>query len=189
MNVTSYSEQPLRLDVAPPKIGNTDDYISVVYPDPRILENNLPGLLNRGAITPGQQVTPYYFNEYPKVMIKKCFDKSGCKNYDYYFAPTYIRVNIHADDLETGIVSAIIGQGLNYLYNYLLTRNPLKTVCPLANSGQYRYNTHPEIRSRRGEQGVFCIRVTDAVGNYWLTWKVIYNPYDVVEDVVQEAVT
>nr|MCK4930074.1 hypothetical protein [Nanoarchaeota archaeon] len=66
---------------------------------------------------------------------------------------------------------------------------PLKTICPLANSGQYRYNTHPEIRSRRGEQGVFCIRVKDAVGNYWLTWKVVYNPYDVIEDVVQETVT
>ena len=189
LTVTSYSEQPLRLDVAPPKIDNTNDYISVVYPDSRLLEGNLQNLLNQGRISPGQQVTPYYFNEYPKVIIKKCFDKSGCKNYDYYFAPTYIRVNIHADDLQTGIVSVIIGQGLNYLYNYLMTRNPLKTICPLANSGQYRYNTHPEIRSRRGEQGVFCIRVKDAVGNYWLTWKVVYNPYDVIEDVVQETVT
>lgn len=185
--VYATSQQPLRLDVAPPDFHNFDEYIEVVYPDPKVLENNLQKLIQEGRATPGQRITPYYFDEYPHIEIKKCIDKSGCQNYDYYFAPTNIQININANDLKSSVVATILGYGLNYLYNYLATRNPLKTLCPLANSGQYRRNTHPEIRFRKQQQGVFCIRVSDAVGNYWLTWKTVYNPYDVLEDVVENV--
>jgi len=181
------SQQPLKLDVAPPNFHNTDDYIQVVYPDPKVLEDNLQRLIQEGRALPGQRITPIYFDEYPYIQIKKCIDKSGCKNYDYYFAPTNIRININTNTLGSGAVAAIIGYGLNYLYNYIVTRNPLKTLCPLANSGQYRRNSHPEIRFMKQQQGVFCIRVSDAVGNYWLTWKTVYNPYDVLENVAENV--
>lgn len=184
----SASQQPLRIDVAPPLISNTDAYIQVSYPEPRLLADNMQNLLNQGVLQQGQSATSRYFNEYPKLIIKKCIDKSGCKNYDYYFAETTIPVIATTPDIETGIVAEILSLGLNSLYNYLITRNPLKSICPLANSNQYRTNTHPEIRFSQHEQGVFCIRVKDAVGNYWLTWKTAYNPYDILEAVVGEVI-
>jgi hypothetical protein len=186
--IIAFSINPLKLDVAPPMIDNTDEYIQVHYPDYNLVDNTLQKLIQDGKILPGQSLTRYYFDHYPTIAIKKCIDKSGCKNYDYYFAPTQIRVNINANDLQTGILATVLSAGLNYLYQEIVTRNPLDTLCPLANSGQYRVNTYPEIRfSRREEQGVFCIRVSDAVGNYWLTWKVAYEPYDVLEDLAANA--
>ncbi len=182
MPIISTSQQPLRLDVAPPKVDNTDNYIKVVYPKAQLLQNNLQKLINNGRVLPEQTITPYYFEQYPMIQIAKCIDKSGCKNYDYYFAPTNIPINIHSADLETGIVATILGVGLNYLYKAIVESNPLKTVCPLADSGQYRRNTRPEIRFYRRQQGVFCIKISDAAGNYRLTWKVAYNPYDIVEE-------
>jgi hypothetical protein len=186
--IIAFSINPLKLDVAPPMIDNTDEYIQVHYPDYNLIDNTLQKLIQEGKVLPGQSLTRYYFDHYPTIAIKKCIDKSGCKNYDYYFAPTNIRVNINANDLQTGILATVLSAGLNYLYQEIMTRNPLDTLCPLANSGQYRINTYPEIRfSRREEQGVFCIRVSDAVGNYWLTWKVAYEPYDVLEDLAANA--
>ncbi|MBN2052286.1 hypothetical protein JW756_02175 [Candidatus Woesearchaeota archaeon] len=181
--VISTSTQPLRLDVAPPKIEETDEYIKVVYPDYQTLKDSITKLIEQNRILPNQQVTPYYFEQYPKIKIVKCIDKSGCKYYNYYFAPTNIRININTNDLETGIVSTILGYGLNYLYQQIVASNPLDTICPLANSGQYRQNTFPEIRFYKDQQGIFCIKAIDATGNYWLTWKTAYNPYDVIGDV------
>ncbi|MBW3000345.1 hypothetical protein KY341_00535, partial [Candidatus Woesearchaeota archaeon] len=185
--VTAYSERPLRLDVAPPMIKNSDDYIEVKYPKP--VKTMLKELEQQGRITPGQYVTPYHFEEYPKAVIKHCYDKSGCVRYDYYFAPTNINININVQDWESGAVATILGFGLNYLYNYLTTRNPLTTLCPLADSGQYRYNPNPEIRFRKDAQGVYCIKTVDAVGNYWLTWKTVYNPYSIIEKAIHLGVS
>jgi len=185
--IHSASSQPLRLDVAPPLIDETDTYIQVKYPEYKLLQDSITKLIEQNRITPNQQVTPYYFEQYPKIVIKKCIDKSGCKNYNYYFAPTNIRININTNDLATGIVGTILGYGLNYLYQQIVASNPLETICPLANSGQYRTNSYPEIRFYKDQQGIFCIKAIDAVGNYWLTWKTAYNPYDVIEDVVANA--
>jgi hypothetical protein len=183
--IIAASTQPLRIDVAPPYIENTDQYISVVYPDYNMFQQEYTNLVAQNRISPTQTLTPYYFERYPRVVINHCYDKSGCKNYDYYFAPTYLQINVNTNDLGSGILASFLGAGLNYLYNYLATRNPLETLCPIPDSYQYRSNSRPEIRFGRAQsQGVFCLKVVDAAGNYWLTWKAVYEPFDVLEEVI-----
>jgi len=183
--ITAFSIQPLRIDIAPPSITNDDSFISVNYPKP--FQSLTSGLTNQ--LTGQNQYSNYYFQEYPYIEItNKCFDKSGCKNFDYYFAPTRIPVNVVADNTKDAVVSVLIGEGLNMLYKAIVDSNPLKTVCPLADSGKYRRNTNNQIRFY-DQQGVFCIKVTDGAGNYWLTWKAVYNPYSVVEKVVNSVVS
>lgn len=184
------STQPLRIDVAPPYIENTDQYIEIVYPDYSLFQQEYSNLIAQNRISPGQTLTPYYFERYPRVVINHCYDKSGCKNYDYYFAPTYLQINVNTNDLGSGILATVLGAGINYLYNYLATRNPLETLCPIPDSYQYRSNSRPEIRFGRSQsQGVFCLRVADAAGNYWLTWKAVYEPFDVLEEVIAGGTT
>jgi len=182
---TSFSEYPLRLDVAPPLISNSDDYIELHYPDSK--KTIIEELEKQARISPGDYVTPYYYEIYPRLVIKNCYDKSGCQNYDYFFAPTRISIKMNTADLEQGAIGALLGFGLNYLYNTIATQNPLTTLCPLPDSGRYRHNTQPEIRFRKENQGVYCIKAVDGAGNYWLTWKPVYNPLSVVEKIIQSG--
>ncbi len=179
--IISYSTQPLMIDIAPPTIGNSDNFIKVNYPKP--YKKKIQELQKIGI---REALQNFYFQEYPYIEItEECLDKSGCKHFDYYFAPTQIGININLKTNETGsgvestIFSAILSEGLNLLYDAILKSNPLDTVCPLADSGRYRANDNNKIRFQ-GEQGIFCIKVMDGVGNYWLTWKSVYNPYSIL---------
>jgi hypothetical protein len=187
--ITTVNQQPLRLDVAPPLIDNTDSYITVEYPNPESFQQTVTQLIAENRISPTQRLTPYYFNRYPRVVFKKCIDRSGCKEYDYYFAPTNINININTGgDLGAGITAIVLSYAVNQLYQALVTSKPLETLCPLPNDIQYRHNTAAEIRFSRLQQGqgIYCLKIVDAAGNYWMTWKAVYNPYDVFDEITGE---
>lgn len=178
--VFGLSETPLRVDIIPPYI-NAKDGIKLIYPDP--VEGIMPGA--------SEQTTPYYYRQYPRVVIANCYDfgQSGCSNYDYYIhTGNFVNLRSYTTDLETGITALLLTQGLNALLNYLAAQNPLNTICPYIHSNNYRRNTHPEIRFRDQGQGVMCIRASDKVGNAELYWKGLWTPENMFRNILaQEA--
>jgi hypothetical protein len=174
-NSTVYglSTTPLKVDVLPPYINQED--IKIIYPD---------------IINATSKYTPYYYREYPRIVIPTCYDygQSGCTNYDYYIhTGNFINLRVTAGDAETGIKALLLTEGLNALMNYFADQDAVNTLCPFITSPDYMRNTYQEIRFRQQGQGIICIRVSDKVGNSVIIWKSLWTPEEMFKRILAEG--
>ncbi|MBU1199457.1 MAG: hypothetical protein KKF46_06485 [Nanoarchaeota archaeon] len=177
-NVYGLSETPLRVDILPPYIDQEKD-ITVIYPDP--VEGILPGANNYQY--------NYHYNRYPRVLVTQCYDfgQSGCSNFDYYtHTGNFVNLQSYTADLDTAIKAFALTEGLNMLFSYWSSKNPLNTVCPYIHSNYYRQNTQQEIRFTGQGQGIMCLRIGDKVGNAELYWKELWTPNELFKQILVE---
>jgi hypothetical protein len=174
------SDTPLRVDAFPPVI-DADAGIRVVYPDP---------------ITATNLTTPYYYRQYPRIVVEGCYDfgqsggPSGCTNYDYYIKTgNFINLNSNTGDWQTGLVGLLLTEGVNSLITYFASKDAANTICPLMTSNGYTRNTNPEIRFMGAGQAIVCIRIGDKVGNTRLVWKPIWSPAEMFNRILVSSLT
>ncbi|HJX06298.1 MAG TPA: hypothetical protein VJ461_06325, partial [Candidatus Nanoarchaeia archaeon] len=177
--IYALSKTPLRVDVLPPYI-DAEKGIKVIYPDP--IQDIIPTSMGGTG--------SYFYREYPRVVITGCYDygQSGCSNYDYYIhTGNFISLNSITADWETGVKALLLTAGLNALFNYFGSQDPLNTICPYMYGGYYRLNTRPEIRFPYEGQGIMCIRAADKVNNRELYWKELWTPEQMFKEIVSNA--
>ena len=182
--IYAVSETPLMVDVLPPVVPQ--ESIEVKHPD---LFINDP-LGTYGDRYPSVRNQPYFYKQYPRVVVGFCQDwgQSGCAYYDYYtHTGNFIDLRSYTADWETALKAFIITKGLNELMNYFAKKDPLNTICPYIHSNQYRRNSFNEIRYRSEGQGIMCIRVSDRVGNAVIVWKEIWTPEDMFKRIALES--
>jgi len=174
------SDTPLRVDAFPPII-DADSGIRVVYPDP---------------ITATNLTTPYYYRQYPRIVVEGCYDfgqsggPSGCTNYDYYIKTgNFINLNSATGDWQSGLVGLLLTEGVNSLITYFASKDAANTICPLMTSNGYTRNTNPEIRFMGAGQAIVCIRIGDKVGNTRLIWKPIWSPAEMFNRILVSSIT
>jgi len=170
------SETPIKVDALPPVV-DVDSGIQVVFPDP---------------ITSMNASTPYYYRQYPRIVVSGCYDwgQSGCTNYDYYIkVGNFINLNSNTADWQSGLVGLLLTEGVNSLITYFASRDAANTICPLMTSNGYMRNTNPEIRFMGAGQAIVCIRLGDKVGNTRLVWKPIWSPAEMLNRVLVSALT
>jgi len=170
-SVYSVSNTPLKVDAIPPYIDPDKD-IKVIYPDP---------------ITATSINTPYYYRQYPRVVITQCYDfgQSGCVNYDYYIhTGNFVNLQSHSADWQTGVVGLVLTEGLNMLLSYFAEKDAANTICPFITSSGYLRNTNQEIRFRSQGQGIICLRVSDKAGNTELYWKPLWTPEEMFKRIL-----
>jgi len=174
------SDTPLRVDAFPPVI-DADTGIRVVYPDP---------------ITATNLTTPYYYRQYPRIVVEGCYDfgqsggPSGCTNYDYYIKTgNFINLNSNTGDWQSGLVGLLLTEGVNSLITYFASKDAANTICPLMTSNGYTRNTNPEIRFMGAGQAIVCIRIGDKVGNTRLIWKPIWSPAEMFNRILVSSLT
>ncbi len=170
------SETPIKVDALPPVV-DVDSGIQVVFPDP---------------ITSMNASTPYYYRQYPRIVVSGCYDwgQSGCTNYDYYIkVGNFINLNSNTADWQSGVVGLLLTEGVNSLITYFASRDAANTICPLMTSNGYMRNTNPEIRFMGAGQAIVCIRLGDKVGNTRLVWKPIWSPAEMLNRVLVSALT
>lgn len=169
------SKTPLRVDILPPFIDQ-ETGIHVIYPDP---------------VESINKETPYYYRQHPRVAISQCYDygQSGCSNYDYYIhTGDFVNLRAVTADWETGVKALLLTEGLNMLFNFLATKDPLNTICPYMHSNYYRVNSNSEIRVPYMGQGIMCIRAGDKVGNTELYWTEVWTPDEMFKRIIAEDV-
>jgi hypothetical protein len=170
------SETPLKVDALPPVV-DVDSGIQVVFPDP---------------ITSMNATTPYYYRQYPRIVVSGCYDwgQSGCTNYDYYIKTgNFINLNSNTADWQSGLVGLILTEGVNSLITYFASKDAANTICPLMTSNGYMRNTNPEIRFMGAGQAIVCIRIGDKVGNTRLVWKPIWSPTEMLNRIIVNSLT
>jgi len=167
---TAVSSEPLKVDIMPP-IVNVEQ-IKVIYPDP---------------IQSLDKATPYYYRQYPRVVITNCYDygQSGCSNYDYYIhTGNFVNLRANTADWQTGVVGLLLTEGLNSLLNYFTSQDAGNTLCPYILGPGYLRNSNPEIRFMDQGQGIICLKVGDKAGNFDLVWKPLWTPEEMFKRVI-----
>ena len=173
--VYGVSSTPLKVDAIPPYVD--PENIRVVFPDP---------------VTAINASTPYYYREYPRVVVGGCYDwgQSGCTNYDYYIKEgSFINLNSNTADWQSGVVGLLLTEGVNSLITYFASKDAANTICPLMTSNSFIRNSNPEIRFLGSGQAIVCIRIGDRVGNTQLVWKPIWSPAEMVNRILVNQLT